>query len=65
MKTDLDEGELMDIREAVAAQMKELLSELAHADQRDYRAMLRAKYERLERLATRLEGSRRADAHAP
>lgn len=55
MRVDLDEGELEDLRDAMRAFQKGLLTELAHADHRDYRAMLKDKLERFERLTDRLD----------
>jgi hypothetical protein len=55
MRIDLEEGELEDLREAVQGCVKELVTELARADQREYRAMLRKKCDRFERLNVRLE----------
>ncbi len=55
MRIDLDEGELEDLREAMEAYLKGLLTELARADQRRYRAMLKDKCDRFDRLASRLQ----------
>jgi hypothetical protein len=44
--------------------VKEVLTELAKADRRGYRSMLREKCERLEDLAERLERLARPEAHA-
>jgi len=55
MKLDLDEKELSDLREAVGVYLHGLLAELARADQRNYRAMLREKCDRFEKLAGRID----------
>lgn len=55
MRVDFDEGELEDLREAVGGSLRALLTELARADKRNYRAMLKEKCARLERLAGRLD----------
>jgi hypothetical protein len=55
MKLDLDEKELSDLREAVGGYLRGLLSELAHADQRNFRTMLREKCDRFEKLAGRID----------
>jgi hypothetical protein len=55
MRLELDETELNDLREAVGVYLKSLLGELAHADQRNFRTMLREKCDRFERLAGRID----------
>ena len=59
MKLELDAAELSDVREAVGAYLKGLLGELAHADQRNFRAMLREKCDRYEKLAGRVDRNRK------
>jgi hypothetical protein len=54
---EVEPAEAVDLREAVDAMIHRLLDELAHADQREYRSMLRAKLARFERLAERLDQS--------
>jgi hypothetical protein len=49
----LDPTEVADVREAVQTFTKVLLAELAHADQRQYRDMLRDKVRRYEALLLR------------
>ena len=48
-------SELADLREAVEAMIHQLIEELAHVEQRQFREMLRAKLARYERLAERLD----------
>lgn len=55
MKLDFNETELSDLREAVGAHLRGLLGELAHADQRNFRRMLKEKCDRFESLATRID----------
>jgi hypothetical protein len=57
MQLDLNPTEVNDLREALQAIDKQLLRELAHADDREYRDMLREKVIRIEALL------RRVDAH--
>jgi hypothetical protein len=63
MRLELDETELTDLREAVGVYLKSLLGELAHADQRNFRMMLREKCDRIEHLAGRIDrGNQRHEA---
>jgi hypothetical protein len=50
MDVKLDSTEIADVREALQSFTKVLLAELAKADQRQYRAMLRQKVRRYEAL---------------
>jgi hypothetical protein len=62
MVLELSQSDIEDVTEALQAEQKQLLEELARADNRAFRAMLRAKAERVERLLVRLE---RADQEGP
>jgi hypothetical protein len=55
MKMDFDDVEMSDLREAVGVYLKGLMGELTHADQRNFRRMLRDKCDRFERLAGRID----------
>ena len=55
MNLDLDPVQITDLKEALHAFTKGLLGELAHADQRQYREMLREKVGRYEALLSRLD----------
>ena len=58
MTLELSESEVDDVTEALRTEERQLLDELAHADSRAFRAMLRAKASRVERLLGSLERSR-------
>ena len=55
MLLDLNPREMNDLREALRTYNNGLYAELAHADQREYREMLRAKVKRYEALAMLLD----------
>ena len=55
MTRELGENEVEEVTEALKSQQRQLLNELAHADSRAFRAMLREKAERVERLMFRIE----------
>ncbi len=60
MNISVEPSEAADLREAVEVMIHRLLDELAHADQREYRAMLRAKLARYERLGEQLDKGKTA-----
>jgi hypothetical protein len=64
MLLDLNPTEANDLREALQTFHRTLLAELARADQRDYREMLRHKLARFERLIGMLEESPASQPHA-
>lgn len=55
MTLELTEAELEELGQALEAQQRQLIEELAHADSRAFRAMLRARAEKVERLLVRIE----------
>lgn len=55
MTLELNEAELEELAQALQAEQRQLIEELAHADSRAFRAMLRAKAEKVERLLVRVE----------
>jgi hypothetical protein len=55
MTLELSENDVEDVGEALQQEQHKLLDELAHADNRAFRAMLRAKAERIEHLLVRFE----------
>ena len=57
MTLDLSPTEMSDLRESLQSFTRQLLGELAHADQRQYRDMLRDKLRRYEQLLARLDSS--------
>ena len=57
MLLELSATEARDLKEALESNLRRLLEEIAHADQRAYRDMLRERYERLEQLNRRIEVS--------
>jgi hypothetical protein len=58
MNLPLEDSEVADLREALQSYTQRLRTELARADQRRYRAMLREKLDRYERLCARLDSER-------
>jgi hypothetical protein len=56
MVMELDGNELYDVREALRMHRDTLLAELAHADMRPARGILRERIERVERLLQKLPG---------
>lgn len=58
MNLPLEDAEVADLREALQSYTQRLRTELAHADQRHYRAMLREKLDRYERLGAKLDSER-------
>ncbi len=57
MLLELTAEESRELKEVVDSRLRSLLEELAHADNRAYREMLRNRYQRLEQLHHRLETS--------
>jgi hypothetical protein len=55
MLLELSAPEARDLKQALEAALHQLLDEIAHADQRAYRDMLRERYDRLEQLNRRLD----------
>ncbi|MDY7230298.1 hypothetical protein [Hyalangium rubrum] len=62
MLLELSAPEARDLKQALESTLRTLLEEIAHADQRAYRDMLRERYSRLEQLNRRLEGSVEEDS---
>lgn len=54
MNLDLSAEQARDLKAALELHLRELLEELAHTDDRKYRADLRATLERLEEVRRRL-----------
>jgi hypothetical protein len=57
MLLELSTPEAQDLKQSLESSLRKLLEEIAHADQRAYRTMLRERYERLEQLSRRLDVS--------
>jgi hypothetical protein len=55
MLLELSSVEARELKQALDSALRVLLDEIAHADQRAFRDMLREKYERMEQLNRRLE----------
>jgi hypothetical protein len=55
MLLELSELEAREMKQALDSALRTLLDEIAHADQRAYKAALRERYDRLEQLNRRLE----------
>lgn len=55
MMLELSELEAREMKQALDSALHTLLAEIAHADQRAYKAALRERYDRLEQLNRRLE----------
>ncbi len=55
MLLELSAAEARDLKQALEAALRQLLEEIAHADQRAYRDMLRERYDRMEQLNRRLD----------
>ncbi|MFL5345142.1 MAG: hypothetical protein ACJ8AT_10120 [Hyalangium sp.] len=55
MLLELSAPEARDLKQALEAALRQLLDEIAHADQRAYRDMLRERYDRLEQLNRRMD----------
>ena len=55
MLLELSTPEARDLKQALESALHQLLEEIAHADQRAYRDMLRERYDRMEQLNRRLD----------
>ncbi|HYH95414.1 hypothetical protein [Hyalangium sp.] len=55
MLLELSAPEARDLKQALESALRKLLEEIAHADQRAYRDMLRERYDRLDLLNRRLD----------
>jgi hypothetical protein len=55
MLLELSAVEARELKQALDTALRGLLEEIAHADQRAYRDMLRERYDRMEQLNRRLE----------
>ncbi|MFP2913018.1 hypothetical protein ACLESD_50040 [Pyxidicoccus sp. 3LFB2] len=55
MLLELSSVEARELKQALESALRVLLDEIAHADQRAFRDMLRERYERMEALNRRLE----------
>jgi hypothetical protein len=55
MLLELSAIEARELKQALDSALRVLLDEIAHADQRAYRDMLRERYDRMEQLNRRLE----------
>ncbi len=62
MLVELSAAEARDLKQALESTLRQLLEEIAHADQRAFRDMLRERYERLAQLSHRLDGSLEGDS---
>lgn len=62
MLLELSAPEARELKQALESALHKLLEEIAHADQRAYREMLRERYDRLEQLNRRLDVSVEADS---
>jgi hypothetical protein len=57
MLLELSTPEAQDLKQAIESSLRKLLEEIAHADQRAYRDMLKERYDRLEQLNRRMDVS--------
>ena len=57
MLLELSTAEARDLKQALESSLRELLAEIAHADQRAYRDMLKERYDRMDQLNRRLDVS--------
>lgn len=55
MLLELSSVEARELKQALDSALRVLLDEIAHADQRSYRDMLRERYDRMEQLTRRLD----------
>jgi hypothetical protein len=55
MLLELSAVEARELKQALDSALRVLLDEIAHADQRAYRDMLRERYDRMDQLNRRLE----------
>jgi hypothetical protein len=54
---ELSATEARELKQSLESSLRTLLEEIAHADQRAYRDMLKERYDRLEQLNRRLDVS--------
>jgi hypothetical protein len=57
MLLEMSAPEARELKQSVESSLRRLLEEIAHADQRAYRDMLKERYERLDQLNRRLDVS--------
>jgi hypothetical protein len=62
MLLELSATEARDLNQALESHLRQLLEEIAHADQRSYRDMLRERHTRMEQLSRRLNISVEEDS---
>ncbi len=62
MLLELSATEARELKQAMESTLRRLLEEIAHADQRAYRDMLRERYARMEQLNRRLNISVEEDS---
>jgi hypothetical protein len=62
MLLELSAPEARELKQSLESALRRLLEEIAHADQRAYRDMLRERYDRLEQLNRRLDVSVEGDS---
>ena len=62
MLLELSTPEARELKQSLESSLRRLLEEIAHADQRAYRDMLKERYERLDQLNRRLEVSVEGDS---
>jgi hypothetical protein len=61
MLLELSNPEARELKQSLESSLRRLLEEIAHADQRAYRDMLKERYERLDQLNRRLDVSVEGD----
>jgi hypothetical protein len=61
MLLELSNAEVRELKQALESALRGLLDEIAHADQRAYRDMLRKRYDQLDQLQRRLDISVESD----
>jgi hypothetical protein len=62
MLLELSTPEARELKQSLERSLHTLLEEIAHADQRAYRDMLRERYERLDQLNRRIDVSVEGDS---
>jgi hypothetical protein len=55
MLLELSTPEARELKQALESALRQLLEEIAHADQRAYRDMLKERYDRMEQVNRRLD----------
>ena len=61
MLLELTAVEARELKEVLDSSLRELLAEIDHADNRAFRDMLKARYDRLEQLGRKMEASAESD----